>query len=175
MAPDHTRLHTPLPARRSALADPSAIPGWGVDAETRNDPTWPMRDRSQSPGSDWPHPSPQQGNAEVLQSVEYKARPAVYGLGPQPRGLSGMMRRAAFRFSENNWWHWLLLLGADRVDMVEGIGTDLATGHVPNLPAETGMAAAWRHDTRGQILKWSAIAAVVTVVMVARNRRRGHA
>ncbi len=29
---------------RNLPVDPSKIPGWGVDADPRNDPTYPMRD-----------------------------------------------------------------------------------------------------------------------------------
>ena len=38
---------------------------------------------------------------------------------------SGVIRRAAFRYSENDLRHWLMLMGADRVNVVEGLGQDL--------------------------------------------------
>src|SRR5688500_13278341 len=64
-----------------APVDPTGIPGWGVDADDRNDPTWPMRDRSfdDSPGRNWISPSPQPQDIELLMSVEHKRRPAVFG------------------------------------------------------------------------------------------------
>ena len=34
--------------------------------------------------------------------------------------ISGAMRRLAFRWSESHWLHWLMLMGADRVNVVEG-------------------------------------------------------
>lgn len=157
--------------------DMSTIPGWGVDADPDNDPTRPMRDRSQQPDpqGDWVRPTPQQGDTEVLQSIEYNTRPAVFGTGPEPSGVSGMIRRAAFGFSENNWWHWLLLLGADRVNMIEGVAADLGSGRVPNVPAEMGMAAEWEHNRTGLITKLAVLAAVstaVTLVVSKRKKRR---
>ena len=98
--------------------DPSTVVGWGVDADAENDPTWPMRDRSMDdgPGMNWTRPSLQQPEVEILQSVEHLRRPAVVGLSTPPSGLSGSIRRYAFRFSESEWGHWLLLMLADRIN-----------------------------------------------------------
>ena len=57
-----------------------------------------------------------------------------------------MIRDVAFRFSENDIRHWLLLLLADRVNVVEGILDDLAHGHVPNFFGEMGGPAEWKHN-----------------------------
>ncbi len=153
--------------------DPATVPGWAVDADPRNDPTYPMRDRSKEnrPAADWPRPTPQATPIEVLQSVEYNDRPAVFGTSTPPSGVSGMMRRAAFRFSENDWWHWLLLLGADRVNMVEGLVEDLSRGHVPNIPAEIGVPAAWKHNKLGFGLRFAAISAGVAALAFALSSR----
>ncbi|MGH7475331.1 MAG: hypothetical protein ACRELD_03510 [Longimicrobiales bacterium] len=56
------------------------------------------------------------------------ARPTpVFGT-PQPiRGLSGVLRRVAYRVPEHHGRHWLLLMLADRVDVLEGrIGPRIA-------------------------------------------------
>lgn len=153
--------------------DPASVEGWGVDADPENDPTYPMRNRAgvTSPPAHWPRPTPQQSDVEVLQSVEHDQRPAVFGVSAPPSGLSGMMRRAAFRFSENDWWHWLILIGADRVNMIEGIAQDLARGHVPNIARETGLAAAWEHDKQGVITRVAAVTAVVGLAAVLWSRR----
>lgn len=167
MAPDSPSLSS----RRALPLDPASIPGWGTDADVTNDPTWPMRDRRLDEGKTWPHPPPQQGDTEVLQSIEYSTRPAIHGLGPAPSGLSGVLRRAAFGFSESNWWHWLLLLGADRVNMIEGIGADLVEGHVPNIPAELGMPAQWRHNRPALLLKIGIVAGAAALTIAASRRR----
>ena len=121
--------------------DPSTVVGWGVDADPENDPTWPMRDRSKDdgPGMNWARPPQQQPDVEILTSVEHKALPAALGTSTPPRGLSGVLRRQAFRFSESQWGHWLLLILADRIDTVEGMVEDLGRGRLPNPLVETGV------------------------------------
>ena len=142
--------------------DTATIPGWGVDYDAKNDPTYPYRDRSRDDGlrQDWERPPLQTSEVEILQSIEHKRRPAVFGTSTPPRGLSGMIRRLAFRWSESNWLHWLMLMGADRVDVVEGVVTDLARGKVPNIPAEMGVKAEWQHNKPG-LAKKIAVMAVV--------------
>jgi hypothetical protein len=54
------------------------------------------------------------------------------GTSTPPRLLSGVIRRLAFRKSESNWLHWLLLIGADRVNTLEGVFEDIARGRLPN-------------------------------------------
>jgi hypothetical protein len=70
------------------------------------------------------------------------------------------MRRLAFRWSESNWAHWLLLIAADRVNMVEGLVEDLGRGHIPNIPKEMGVPAEWRHNKTG-LMKKLAVAGVI--------------
>ena len=60
-----------------------------------------------------------------------------------------MVRRSAVGFGESDWRHRLMLLGADRISMAEGMAQDLACGRIPNLPAEMGMHAEWRHNKDG--------------------------
>lgn len=160
----------------SQTIDPQDVNGWGVDADPRNDPTYPMRDRSGEPGSHWTHPKAQRTDIEVLQSVEYDRRPAVFGTSVGPSGLSGMVRRAAFGYSESDWRHWLMLLGADRINMVEGIVDDLTHGRLPNLPAEMGARAEMRHNRQGMVKKVAIGAgiAVVAVAILGRNRAPRH-
>lgn len=43
-----------------------------------------------------------------------------------------MILRAAFRWTESNLLHWLLLLGADRINTLEGVFEDLARARMPN-------------------------------------------
>src|SRR5690606_6810186 len=43
----------------------------------------------------------------------------VFGTAQPPHGVSGALRRAAYRLPERRARHWLLLLLADRVDMLE--------------------------------------------------------
>ncbi|HEX2561957.1 hypothetical protein [Phenylobacterium sp.] len=156
------------------------IPGWGVDADPLNDATYPMRDRSQddSPGMNWERPSQQSSDVEVLQSVEHNRRPAVFGTSTPPTGLSGAIRRSAYRYSESQWAHWLLLMLADRVNSAEGVADDLRRGTVPNLFDEMGLAAEWKYNRQPFIRKAAAAAAVtggaaaLTYLAVRAARRR---
>jgi hypothetical protein len=146
--------------------DPTAIKGWGVDADPSNDPTYPYRDRSHDdgPGMTWQRPAQQEPEVEILASIEHNRLPAVLGTSTPPRGLSGVIRRAAFKYSESNWWHWLMLMGADRIDVVEGVARDLTRLKVPNIPAEMGIKAELRHNKKGFATKVG-IAAALTVVL----------
>lgn len=157
-----------------ASVDTSAIPGWGIDADPRNDPTYPMRhvDQQQGRGLHWARPVQQHPTVEILQSIEYNRLPAVVGTSTPPSGLSGVIRRYAFRRSESDWWHWLLLLGADRINMVEGIVEDLAGGRVPNIPGEMGLRAEWQHNKKGLAAKIGVGLMISTVLLSAIRDRR---
>ena len=156
-----------------ALVDTATIPGWGVDADPENDPTYPYRDRSQDTGLalNWERPPQQEPDVEILQSIEHNRRPAVVGTSTPPSGISGIIRRVAFRYSESNWWHWLLLMGADRINVVEGVVEDLSRGKVPNIPAEMGARAEWKHNKKGFVTK-TAVVLVVSAGLVALLRSR---
>jgi hypothetical protein len=161
-----------LPARQTPV-DTATVPGWGVDADPGNNPTYPMRhiEDQTSRGLSWTRPSQQQPDVEILQSIEHNRLPAVVGTSTPPSGVSGALRRYAFRRSESDWWHWLLLMGADRINVVEGVVGDLARGKIPNIPAEMGASAEWRHNRKGFVLKTGALLMAGAAVFVALRRR----
>jgi len=135
--------------------DPSLVTGWGVDADPNNDPTYPMKRHTgmEHDGYSWDRPPQQEAEVEVLHSSERPNLAATFGETIPPAGVSGMIRRAAFTFSENSYGHWLPLMLADRVQMVEGMVTDLATGKIPNLWKELGYNAEWKYNRKGLITK----------------------
>jgi hypothetical protein len=164
-------ITTPEAARN--VVDTASIPGWGVDADLSNDPTYPYRDRANDDHSgSWPRPPQQQVDVEVLQSIEHKQRPAVVGTSTPPAGLSGAMRRLAFSKSESNLLHWMLLLGADRINVVEGIASDLGSGRVPNIFAEMGGRAEWQHNKRGLVIKGAAGVALLALAGAALRQKK---
>src|ERR687886_2990974 len=128
--------------------DPSKIEGWGVDADPKNDPTYPMKNRNdgEHAGYAWERPPLQPIDVEVLHSNERPDITSVFGTSTPPSGLSGAIRRLAFRYSESSYGHWLPLMLADRVSVVEGVVQDLKQGHVPNVLAERGWKAEWKHN-----------------------------
>ncbi|MFC3199988.1 hypothetical protein ACFOET_20375 [Parapedobacter deserti] len=131
------------------------IKGWGVDADPENEPTYPMKHYT---GDDhrrlnWERPMQQLENVEVLHSIERPTVSAVFGTSFPPSGLSGVIRRKAFKYSESSFNHWLPLLLADRINVVEGFLDDLRRGHIPNIFAEKGANAAWKHDRKRVVTK----------------------
>ena len=128
--------------------DPSQVKGWGVDANPKNDPTYPMKKRNngEHAGYSWKRPTQQPRTVEVLHSNERPNVTAVFGTSTPPAGLSGMLRRYAFKYSESSYGHWLPLMLADRVSEAEGVVEDLARGKVPNIFGELGWKAEWKYN-----------------------------
>lgn len=105
--------------------DRSQIPGWGAGLDRSKRPGVPMeRIPQRFANVPWDRPDEQPQHVEVLQSVEYPQRTPAFGSAGPPSGLSGMLRRIAFRRSENDPRHWMTLLLADRVNVVEGLLED---------------------------------------------------
>jgi hypothetical protein len=117
---------------------------------------------------------PQLRKVEILHSNERPGLTPVFGTSTPPRGLSGMMRRAAFKFSENDLRHWLILLAADRVNVGEGLIEDLAHGHVPNIFREMGGPAEFKYNRAGAIRKVVVATAVTALAIHMMRRKRRH-
>lgn len=154
-----------------------SIKGWGVDADPKNDPTYPIKHRNNAEhqGYTWQRPPQQPIRPDILVSVERPNVTAVYGNTVPPRGLSGLIRRFAFKYSENSYLHWLPLLIADRVNVVEGVLQDLAGGKVPNIPAERGIKAEWKHNKPAVIRKVATgvviVGGIVAMCLMKRRKR----
>jgi len=158
-------------------ADYSHIKGWGIDADTKNDPTYPMKNRTdeEQEGYTWQRPEQQQDNVEILKSVERPNLTAVFGTAAPPSGVSGAIRRAAYKYSESSYGRWLPLIMADRIDMVEGIVDDLSRGYVPNIFAESGWGAELKYNRKNFLLKaaaGAAITAALATVVIYTNKKR---
>jgi hypothetical protein len=156
--------------------DQSQVKGWGVDADPENDPTYPMKSRNngEHAGYSWERPTQQPESVEILHSNERPNLSAAFGTSTPPAGLSGMIRRFAFKYSESSYGHWLPLMLADRVGVVEGYIEDLSRGHVPNVFAERGWKAEWKHN-RKSLMTRVAVGAVLATAAVAYLSRRGDA
>lgn len=93
-------------------------PGWGADKDEKDRPGVPMEKtpaplthtntlvRQQTGG-----PEPDVGPNRFLTPVYSTALPT--------RGLSGLLRRAAYKIPDYKPRRWMLLLAADRVDVLE--------------------------------------------------------
>lgn len=151
------------------------IAGWGSDIRRREGThgatPLPMGKGPTPTGE----PTPQVATVEILTSTERDGLTPVFGATVPPSGLSGMCRRWAFKFSENDLRHWLLLLFADRVNVGEGLVSDLSQGHVPNLFAEMGAKAEWQHNKPGVARKAAVLGVVVVATLwLVSQRRRSH-
>ena len=151
---------------------PEGIPGWGADLDPANRPAVPMeRTPPRLDHVHWDAPAEQPRKVKVFHSTERPGLTPVFGTSVPPSGVSGLIRGAAFRYSENDLRHWLMLLFADRVNVVEGILDDLAHGHIPNIFEEMGIRAEWKYNRAGLVRK-AAIAAAVTGLAIYLMRRR---
>src|SRR5918997_97871 len=73
-------------------------------------------------------------------SDELHARIPGWGVDLDPKDLSGMMRKYAYRrFSEGRAAHWLILMVADRVDSLGSHFQSLLTLRPDNPITETGV------------------------------------
>ena len=94
----------------------SPDPASGIDQDPARRPVVP----AEKP----PHSQPHARNvAQVRQDGRPtdagQARTPVFGTAQPPRGLSGRLRSAAYAIPEHYARHWLLLILADRVDVLE--------------------------------------------------------
>ena len=153
---------------------PAGIQGWGADLDPGVRPAVP-KERTPQRFMDvhWDdiEPQPDRG-VKVFHSTERPGLTPVYGTAQPPSGLSGMIRHGAFHYSENDLRHWLMLLFADRVNVVEGIIEDLAHGHVPNIFKEMGGPAEWRYNRQGFIRKAAIAGGVVALLLYVNSRRK---
>src|SRR5919205_4468875 len=149
---------------RESKIDPQTVTGWGIDADPENDPVYPMKNRNngEHAGYAWERPAQQPVNVEVLHSIERPNVSAAFGTSTPPAGLSGMIRRFAFNYSESSYGHWLPLMLADRVGVVEGYLEDFSHGHVPNVFAERGWKAEWKHNRKGLVTRVAVGAVLAT-------------
>jgi hypothetical protein len=86
-------------------------------------------------------------------------RPAVVGTAEPLSGLSGALRRFAYSIPEHEARHWMLLLAADRLDVVE----HLVAGSMRGSPEDARRLA---------LGSARVIVALAGVVLLARALRR---
>ncbi len=110
------------------------IKGWGSDADFNRRPYHPIHSPQGDTGAHWGGKAEQQkSKVEILKSNERPDLTAVFGTTVPPSGISGMIRRFAFRYSENSLGHWMPLILADRINFIEGMVEDIIEGKAPRL------------------------------------------
>jgi hypothetical protein len=174
---DHSGQHPqPNVLGGNAKKDMSHIQGWGADLDHKNRPAYPMeRTPPRLENVHWDRPDDQPLHIKVYHSTERPGVTPVFGTSAPPSGLSGKIRDVAYKLSENDIRHWMLLLLADRVNMVEGIGQDVKQGHIPNIFAEMGLKAELKYNPVGfarRVLVTSAVLGVGYYLLKGRRSRR---
>lgn len=157
----------------TAQRDYSHIQGWGADLDPVNRPGYPKeRIPARLTGVHWDQPEQQLQTVEILQSNERPSITPIFGTTTPPSGFSGSVRRFAFKFSENDIRHWLLLLFADRVNVCGGVLDDLKKGKIPNLYEEMGWRAEFKYNRAAATRKLVIGAGVLGVVAYLAMRRK---
>ncbi len=144
----------------------SKIKGWGIDEDPRNEPTYPMKNYT---GDDhkrlnYQKPKQQTKTIEVLHSNERPSVTSVYGTSVPLSGLSGFIRRLAFRYSESSFGHWFPLIFADRINIWEGFLHDFKRGIIPNIFKERGLKAELKYNKKHFIATTATRVLVTTFV-----------
>jgi hypothetical protein len=162
-----------VPMKKSSREAYAHIPGWGADLDPASRPAVPKeRTPPRLENVHWTSPERQPLTVKVYHSTERPGLTPIFGTSTPPSGLSGRLRDVAYRLSENDIRHWLLLLLADRINVVEGLGQDLMSGHVPNVFAEMGIRSELKHNPAGLARK-ALVASAVIGLGYYLIRRRG--
>ncbi|MBJ7324220.1 hypothetical protein HQO38_17355 [Rhodococcus fascians] len=131
---------------RSAEELRAAIPGWGVDLDPADRPAYPReRFDPDSTGAHWTMPDQQPGWEGRERSIEHERVTPVFGTSAPLHGMSGIVRRFAYRYSEGRAAHWLILLAGDRVDSVTAHLRSFVTAGPDNPITQTGIRSELTH------------------------------
>lgn len=109
----------------------------------------------------------QPGRRERQTRAALEEATPVFGTAQPPRGASGRLRRWAYSIPETRARRWMLLLAADRVDVLEDRIGGVAGGLLGALGLET-----LERRVRRDPLPALAAAAAAGALVVARLRRR---
>jgi hypothetical protein len=122
------------------------INGWGADLDPANRPSYPKELKSdvrsvRGEVRDWQVP-----HTKVHISNEQPNLTPTFGASVPSRGLSGLLRDYAYEYGEGTNRHWMTLVLADRVDMMESMITSALTGRPDHYIREKGWSAYVKYD-----------------------------
>ncbi len=141
------------------------IQGWGIDLRPEDRPAVPMWKKAADTGSHYANDEDiplQEVKFRELVSIEKPDLTPVFGQTVRPSGLSGLVRKFAFRYGEGSFGHWLPLILADRINVGEGILNDLLHLRIPNFWKEMGLSSEWKYNRQNFIRKTA-----VSTVLIA--------
>ena len=149
---------------------PTREEGWGADLDPAQRPAVPKEKPSsvQNVRGD-EVPERMVPNIRIHKSVEHPDLTPVFGTSCPPRGISGALRDVAYRYSEGRLAHWMTLMLADRVDVLEGMAEDLAHGRIPDFFGEKGYDADPQKSRRRRdlLIAGGVLGAVAAVIMLS--------
>ncbi|HWG93797.1 MAG TPA: hypothetical protein VNU66_06185 [Mycobacteriales bacterium] len=137
----YTKDKPPLPETSEELR--ARIPGWGVDLDPAVRPSVPkLSYREDLTGAHWDFPERQPELTPRERSIEHGMLPPVFGTTAPLHGVSGALRRLAYRrYSEATLAHWLLLMAGDRVEAWGAHARSLVSLRPDDPVTETGVRA----------------------------------
>lgn len=152
----------------------SHIQGWGADLDHSKRPAYP-KERTPPRFTDPSYkPEQQIQKIPVFKSIERPTIPHVFGTSTPPAGLSGLIRKQAYKLGEAKVHRWMMLLLADRINVVEGIIEDLSRGHIPNIFAEMGLKSEIKYNGKNfakKLIFGAAIVGGTYLLLKSRNKK----
>jgi hypothetical protein len=146
-----TRGEDPVPSPGHSIANLPRnykdINGWGADLDPKDRPSVPKELPSDVMTARGDVKHRQVPRTKVFHSNEHADLTPVFGETCPPSGLSGMLRGYAFQYGEATNRHWLTLMLADRVNVIERAVTDAFRGHPDNYIKEKGWSAKLKYDS----------------------------
>ncbi|HEX7091692.1 MAG TPA: hypothetical protein VF192_16245 [Longimicrobiales bacterium] len=110
---------------------------YGADRALEDRPGVPMEaEPAQAEGVHWEEIPRQRARPMHLRRRGLPRLTPVFGTSVPPRGVSGIIRRIAYRIPEHYARHWMILLAADRVDVLEGRLGELLARPLRGTPFE---------------------------------------
>lgn len=97
-------------------------PYQGVDENPEVRPGVPRESRPHRlPGAHWMEPEQQPATPQLVARLGLHRLTPVFSTALPPRGVSGVVRRIAHRIPDHRVSHWVLLMLADRVDVIQSL------------------------------------------------------
>jgi hypothetical protein len=95
---------------------------WGMDLLPEDRPGVPREtDPRPLPGAHWIEPSQQPMVGPVLVRAGLERPTPVFSTALPPKGMTGRIRAAAYRFPDHFVRHWALLMLADRAEALQNL------------------------------------------------------
>jgi hypothetical protein len=164
--PSHSRAQVPDDYRQ--------VKGWGVDLDPANRPAVPRELPSEVKTVRGDVKPWQKPRTKIYISNEQPGITPVFGEACPSKGLSRLIRDYAYQYGEATNRHWMLLVMANRVDVLENMVLDALRGKPDHYIKEKGWGAKFKYEPnagRNTALAGAAvIGAVALGVWLAKRR-----